>query len=57
MQFMHPNGISSFFWPQKDEFCWTNGATLIALLKAVAKISPWLLPCLFKINNKEIEQN
>jgi len=22
IQFMHPNGISSFFWPQKHDFCW-----------------------------------
>jgi len=35
----------------------TNGATLTALLKTMAKISPWLLPCLFKINNKDNEEN
>ena len=53
-EFMYPNGFSSFFWPQKDDFCWIlNAATLIALLKTMAKISPWLLPHLFTINNKD----
>ena len=34
----------------------TNGATLIALLKSMAKIWPWLLSCIFKINNKDNEE-
>jgi len=34
----------------------TNGVTLIALLKTMAKISPWLLPCLFEISNKDNEE-
>jgi len=38
------------------EFLHYNGATLIALLKTMAKISPWLLPCLFKINDKDNEE-
>jgi len=33
----------------------TKGATLIALLKTMAKISPWLLTCLFKISDKDNE--
>ena len=34
----------------------TNGATLIALLKMKAKISLWLLPCLFNIRSKDNEE-
>jgi len=34
----------------------TNAATFIVLLKTMAKISPWLLPCLFKINNNNNEE-
>jgi len=56
-EFMYPNGFSSFFWPQKDDFFLdTNAAILIALLKTMAKLSPWLLLCLFKINNKGNEE-
>jgi len=34
----------------------TNRDTLIALLKTMAKISPWLRPCFFKTNNKDNEE-
>jgi len=47
MKFLH------FFGHKKIILLDTNGAALIALLKTTAKISPWLLPCLFKINNKD----
>jgi len=53
---MHPNGISSFFGHKKMILLDTSGATLIAILKTMAKITPWLLPCLYKINNKDNEE-
>jgi len=41
MEFLH------FFVYKKMILLDTIGATLIALLKIMAKISPWQLPCLF----------
>jgi len=56
IQFMHPNGIYSFFAHEKIFLLDTNRATLIALLKTMAKIRSLLLPCLFNTNNKDDEE-
>jgi len=50
MEFLH------FYGGKKMILLDTNGATLIAQLKTMAKISQWLLPCLFKINNRDNEE-
>jgi len=47
MEFLH------FFGHKNMILLDTNRATLTTLLKTMAKISPWPLPCLFKITLKK----